>query len=1155
MMRLLKRLSGGDLELISVNDNDSPPYAILSHTWTEGQEVTYNELVAGTGKNKTGYAKIRFCVNKAAEDGIKYSWVDTCCIDKSTSAELSTAINSMFRWYQCASKCYVYLSDISVPEEVTNAEAFRITWKEAFRRSRWFTRGWTLQELLAPATVEFFSKEGKRLGSRISLEQEIQKITKIPIGVLRGQNLTEFSVEERISWAANRTTTLKEDKVYCLLGIFGVFLSLIYGEGEVYATQRLREEIQRRQNKQGTESLQDLTVFSLLPFPKNELFIGREDQLQYLEQFLLFSNTHRRMTIYGLGGCGKSALALEFAYRALARHARRLVFWVPAISQDSFELAYREIGIRLRIPGITDGNADIQRLVKETLSLDSLGDWLMIVDNADDPGVLLGTTNSDPMSARLSDYLPHSNRGTILFTTRSKKAAGDLTQSCVLELNNMSKAEAKQLLARRITKQALLNDELAVDELLEILTYLPLAIVQAAAFINNNDIAVSRYIALFRQTGSETELFSEHFEDPNRYREMDSTIAKTWHISFDQIRRQDRLASEYLSFMACIDRINIPQSLLPSGGSLVQQAKALGTLTGYAFIIERQQTVQEIDRERFFDMHRLVHMASVCWLDGHDERVTWAGTAVARLEQLVPYGGHEKKEIWTTYLSHAIHVAGLNGAVSETARASLLDRVGRCQASLGQYSAAETAHRQVLSFREKRLGKKHPSTLVSMSNLAFVLERQGKYKEAELMNKQTLARREKVLGLEHPSTLTSMSNLAGVLERQGKHEEAKSMNKQTLARREKVLGLEHPSTLMSMSNLAFVLERQGKYKEAELMNKQTLARREKVLGLEHPDTLTSMSNLAGVLERQGKHEEARSMNKQTLARREKVLGLEHPSTLMSISNLAFVLERQGKYEEAELMNKQTLARREKVLGLEHPDTLTSMSNLAGVLERQGKHEEARSMNKQTLARREKVLGLEHPSTLTSISNLAGVLEHQGKYEEAELMNKQTLARREKVLGLEHPDTLTSMSNLALVMRRQGKYKEAESMNKQTLARREKVLGLEHPDTLTSISNLAGVLDSQGKYEEAELMNKQTLARREKVLGLEHPDTLTSMSNLALVLERQGKYEEAELMNKQTLARREKVLGPEHPDTLTSMSNLARVLGRQGKYEEAELINR
>ena len=258
-MRLLKRLPDGDFELVPFNDDDVPPYAILSHTWVEGQEVTYNELVAGVGKEKTGYDKIRFCAAQAAADGLEYFWVDTCCIDKSTSDELSTAINSMFRWYQRASKCYVYLSDFIVPEEVADADDFWSTWKETFQKSRWFTRGWTLQALLAPPCVEFFSKEGKRLGSKTSLEEEIHETTKIPIVALRGQSLTEFSVEERMSWAAQRTTTFKEDKIYCLLGIFGVFLSLIYGEGEAYATLRLREEIQKRQKGQGTERLHDLS--------------------------------------------------------------------------------------------------------------------------------------------------------------------------------------------------------------------------------------------------------------------------------------------------------------------------------------------------------------------------------------------------------------------------------------------------------------------------------------------------------------------------------------------------------------------------------------------------------------------------------------------------------------------------------------------------------------------------------------------------------------------------------------------------------------------------------------------------------------------------------------------------------------------------------
>ncbi|KAH8733178.1 kinesin light chain 1 [Phaeosphaeriaceae sp. PMI808] len=894
-MRLLKCLPGDSgFELTSFSDDLAPPYAILSHTWTDGQEVTYNELLAGTATDKAGYAKIRFCGERAAADSLEYFWVDTCCIDKSTNDELSTAINSMFRWYQRAAKCYVYLTDVSVPEEVTNAEDFRISWEQAFRRSRWFTRGWTLQELIAPASVEFFSRDGKRLGSRILLEQEIYDVTAIPVKALRGQRLATFSVEERMSWAARRTTTLKEDKVYCLLGIFGVFMSLIYGEGEDYATLRLKEEIQKRQHGQAKVGLQDLPIFSSLPFPRNELFVGRETQLRSIEQTILVQVTHRRLTIYGLGGCGKSALALEFAYRALAKHARRLVFWVPAISRESFELAYREIATRLRIPGITDDNIDINKLVKETLSAESFGNWLMIVDNADDPAVLLGPANSDPKSARLGDYLPYSCRGAILFTTRSRKAAGNLTPGHVLELKDMSQGEARQLLARRITEEALLDDLVAVDRLLSILAYLPLAIVQAAAFINTNNISAS---------DAEIELFSEQFEDPSRYREMDSTIAKTWHISFDQIRKQDQLAADYLSFMACIDRVNIPNRL--------QQVKALGTLTGYAFVTERQQTAQGVGRERFFDMHRLVHMALVRWLFGHGEWATWANTAVGRVEELVPYGGHERSEVWTPYLLHAMHIAGLDG-IEETTRASLLDR--------GKYEEAEVMNRRELECAKKVLGPEHPDTLTSMGNLALVLDNQGKYEEAEAMNRQTLARREKVLGPEHPSTLTSMSNLAGVLDNQGKYEEAEAINRQTLARGEKVLGPEHPDTLTSMSNLAWVLNRQGKYEEAEVMNRRELECAKKVLGPEHPSTLTSMGNLALVLDNQGKYEEAEAMNRQTLARREKVLGPKHPDTLTSVYCLAHLLAKIQRFNESSMLYERACTGYRAVLGNDHPTT-------------------------------------------------------------------------------------------------------------------------------------------------------------------------------------------------------------------------------------------
>lgn len=241
-MRLLKLEVNGEFSLTDDID-DAPPYAILSHTWgADTEEVTFKDLDEGTGKEKAGYAKIRFCGKQADNDGLKYFWVDTCCINKPNHTELAEAITSMFRWYRNAAKCYVYLSDVSIGEHIDNQSQW--TWESAFRNCRWFTRGWTLQELLAPASVEFFSREGKLLGDKKSLERQIHEVTGIPVEALRGNPLSNFSVVERMSWAAKRDTKRKEDKAYSLLGIFNVYIPFMYGEGD-NAFSRLEEEIEK----------------------------------------------------------------------------------------------------------------------------------------------------------------------------------------------------------------------------------------------------------------------------------------------------------------------------------------------------------------------------------------------------------------------------------------------------------------------------------------------------------------------------------------------------------------------------------------------------------------------------------------------------------------------------------------------------------------------------------------------------------------------------------------------------------------------------------------------------------------------------------------------------------------------------------------------
>ncbi|KAF2230084.1 hypothetical protein EV356DRAFT_354473 [Viridothelium virens] len=245
-MRLLEQNNDGDLRVTEDLIQNIPPYAILSHTWgTEGEEVTFEDLVNNTGKNKAGYAKLRFCATQAANDNLQYFWVDTCSINKSSSNELTEAVNSMFRWYHEAVKCYVYLSDVSIDTNDQYDGLSRSTWKTAFRNSRWWTRGWTLQELISPISVEFFSMEGNRLGNKRSMEQQIHEITGIATQALRGSSLSDFTVDTRMSWAAKRTTTRKEDEAYCLLGIFNIHMPLIYGEGRDNAVLRLREEINK----------------------------------------------------------------------------------------------------------------------------------------------------------------------------------------------------------------------------------------------------------------------------------------------------------------------------------------------------------------------------------------------------------------------------------------------------------------------------------------------------------------------------------------------------------------------------------------------------------------------------------------------------------------------------------------------------------------------------------------------------------------------------------------------------------------------------------------------------------------------------------------------------------------------------------------------
>jgi tetratricopeptide (TPR) repeat protein len=542
-------------------------------------------------------------------------------------------------------------------------------------------------------------------------------------------------------------------------------------------------------------------------------------------------------------------------------------------------------------------------LVKTRLSQESTGKWLMIVDNADNFEIFYYNDNKDSGSGALSEYLPFSTLGAILFTTRDREAATRYAGSNVIDIDEMDNTESRELLQRSLQNKQLIEDKDSTTKLLKSLVNLPLAVMQAAAYLNAKGCTIAEYLRIYEESSDNViKLLSKDFEDIRRYPDMKNPVATTWLISFKQIQVRDPLAVDYMAFISCVKEQDIPRELLPPASDF-DKAEALGTLKAFGFIKEHVSGAS-------YDIHRLVHTAMQNWLKLKDEWRNWNQKTLKQITNTFPWPQHENRAVWMMYLPHAqCTIATFNMGLSRTIETKellwrLLYNLGECSRIKGKYAEAEAMGRQTLQLRETVLGKDHPDTLASMNNLALSFHQQGKYAEAEAMHRQTLQLKETVLGKDHPDTLKSMNNFAELLRQQGKYAEAEAMHRQTLQFMKTVLGKDHPDTLASMNNLALSFLQQGKYAEAEIMHRQTLQLRETVLEKDHPETLMSMMNLASSLHQQGKYAEAEIMHRQTLQLRETVLGKDHPDTLASINNLAISLRQQGKHTEPEAIHQR-----------------------------------------------------------------------------------------------------------------------------------------------------------------------------------------------------------------------------------------------------------
>ena len=557
----------------------------------------------------------------------------------------------------------------------------------------------------------------------------------------------------------------------------------------------------------------------------------------------------------------------------------------------------------------------------------------MVLDNADDLDMFFtkqtSTATDSEYTLPLGYYLPQSSRGSILITTRDERVGRRLAggHACIL-VNPMSPQDAQELLGKRRTEPLDSSDLDVSSMLLRALGYLPLAIAQAAAFVDENRITLTEYLDMFRKSDSDVQdLLDEDLGDLRRDSESQNSVIRTWKLSFELISKQRPRAAEMLSLMAVLDRHGIPKNLLGNHTDRdIDVTTALGTLLAFSLI-------KAGGGGAGYEMHRLVQLATRKWLEMQGNIEVWQQKALSVVADMFPSGVFET---WTTcesLLPHAQIVLqyGETKGVYPEKYPNLLSKVAYFDWEQGRYEMACIRNLAAIEVQKKTLGPDHARTWISMNNLASTYAEQGRWEEAEKLHIQVLDAKI-VLGAEHPDRLRSLNNLATTYRSQSRWDEAEKLYLQTLEARERVLGTEHPDTLNSLNNLATTYREQGRWEEAEKLYLQALEARERVLGTEHPDKLNSLDNLARTYAQQGRLEKAEKLYLQALEGRRRVLGAEHPNTMNSMNSLAAVYKNQDRQTEAITLMESVVELRTKILGANHPDTIDSIEWLTSWLD-------------------------------------------------------------------------------------------------------------------------------------------------------------------------------------------------------------------------------
>ena len=644
----------------------------------------------------------------------------------------------------------------------------------------------------------------------------------------------------------------------------------------------------------------------------------------------------------------------------------------------------------------------------------------------------------------------------MLITTRDERVGKRLAgRNASISVDPMSHHEALDLLGLWNIES---SDNVQYSDhsrsLLEALGYIPLAITQAAAFISENDISLSKYLELFRSKNVQG-LLVEDLEDLRRDSQSDNSIFKTWKISFDLITKQRPRAAEILSLMAVLDRQGIPRSLLqnPSDEEL-DFTKAMGTLLAFSLIKAGSE-------EGVYEVHQLVQLATQKWLETQQQLKTWQESALSVVADQFPAGSFVRnRQLCESILPQAqivIQYGEELGICSET-YANLLCNMASFDGEYGRYELCVKRRIATYEMRKNLWGEEHPSTLTSMSRLARAYRDTTPLQTSHELHEKFVQTSKRVLGTEHRDTIVGIHSLAVIYMDLRRWEEAEKLLVQVIETFQAVSGVENQDALDAMCHLSMVYDEQGHHTKAIALSERCVGLRTRISGAEHPQTLVGMTILARFYVKEGYHSEGIDILEKVL--RTKIYDLDHPWTLSCMVSLALAYSDVDRRSDAITLLEKVVDSKLKIGGAGHPITLNYMATLARVYGLADRRSEEVALLESLIDPFARHYGARHPITLGCMSNLATAYMNTDRPSNAIPLLRKVI---ESQGGFGHSDTLIypgNLARLAIAYKRTDRENEVIPLLEKLVGYWTETLGAGHPYTMSAVEKLKGIRSMQ-----------------------------------------------------------------------------------------------